>query len=66
MALITTRLFYFQAQTEMVEEWWNECLYCHLYFPQNNHFFTLKYKSDIVFSVSRSLDQNFMKLEKRS
>ena len=29
-------------------------------------FFTLKYKSDIVFSVSRSLDQNFMKLEKRS
>ena len=66
MALITTRLFYFQAQIEMVEEWWNECLIVTYIFLRIITFFTLKYKSDIVFSVSRSLDQNFMKLEKRS
>ena len=29
----------------------SESLHCHLYFPQNNHFFSLKYKSDIAFLV---------------
>ena len=30
--------FSVQTQTEMVEEWWSERLYCHMYFPQNNQF----------------------------
>ena len=41
------------AQTEMVEEWWSENLYCHLYFPQNHNQFL--YKNIIlhgVFSIS--------------
>ena len=30
--------FSVQAQTEMVEEWWNETIYCHMYLPVSGHF----------------------------
>ena len=46
-------------------EWWSKGLHCHMYFPQNNHFLSLKYQCDIVFSIFFSLDQNVMKPEKR-
>ena len=35
-------------------------------FYSEKSLFSLKFKSDIVFSVYLSLDKNFMKLEKRS
>ena len=55
--------FSIQTQTEMVNEWLSERLYGHIYFPQKL-LSSLIYKSDIVFLVFLSLDQNLMKLEK--
>ena len=34
----SVRFFSVQARTEMVDKWWGERLYCHMHFPQNNHF----------------------------
>ena len=38
MALITTHIFC-SGSTEIINDWWNERLHCHIYFPQNNYFF---------------------------
>ena len=57
--------FSVQVKTEMVEKWWNKSLHCHLYFFRITTFL-VKYKSDMIFSVFLSLDQNLMKPEKRS
>ena len=31
-------VFFVQAQTKTVEEWWSKWLHCHMYLPQNHHF----------------------------
>ena len=37
-------VFSVQVQTEMVEEWLSENIYCQLYFPQNNHFLEIYFQ----------------------